>query len=497
MEKNKKKKKKKKKEEEDFLLEEEEEEEEELYGQEEEEQEDTFDKKRRSVTESLKGKKEDIGPIKVIKEGSSSSASMSPLKKMKQNSALEENLMKAAEKANAVWSDGDDRTVFVNKVVRILVSLGVSRERIPEKFTLAAAPQSLRALSPNELELLVQQFVEETKSELSGDIDTLWKEFALQNAKKYREDKAPTIRKPKTKDDSLEGRQVTSGILARSVFTSMPAPPPPSMITSTADHAVSSSKVKKPLKMTVSELLESAKEASELLEESDSQLRAAMNVVATSKRRILDLDGELRNVKTSLRVTERQLSLSQTQNRDLRVKMLYDEREHKKQMETMQKQEKEGYVMSPEAQAAMMQVSAMKQELVQLCPLFPETLRFKNVELIFSNEKQVQEKIPAVRMVEDCSGKRWLVWSDLKLRAREGTFADIIARSDAIPTLNEKGRLIERLFCFRPFGMRGEEPTVTTAEMTDVLVSLDWPKFGGSVTVVDPLSDAYAESIVN
>lgn len=194
-------------------------------------------------------------------------------------------------------------------------------------------------------------------------------------------------------------------------------------------------------------------------------------------------------LKKRLAEANHQLTLAQTQNRDLRVKMLYDDREHYRQVERLARESKEGQGISVESAYAINQLKDLKQELLQLSPVFPEKLVFEMVEVSFAQAMSaaLPQRHGTVRATRDLSGRRWAVWSDLRQGAAAALLA-ILNQPDALPSLMDatEKRLMERIMCFRPFALLtassdGKQPPT---ERKEVLVSWDWPRFGGGLEEV-------------
>jgi hypothetical protein len=259
-------------------------------------------------------------------------------------------------------------------------------------------------------------------------------------------------------------------------------PDAPDMISSAPPPAVKlvgSSSTKGPLALRkgVEDVLRVSQRLGAALHESDTQLRRALNMLATSKRRIVDLDAESRSLSNRLLEANRRLVVSQSQNRDLRIKMLYDEREHRRTLEKLLRENRDDEKLSLEGQVAVEQLTMLKRELALLCPVFPESVIFQLRRVKYVDASGATDVLSAVRVTSDVSGRRWLVLSDLK-SSESVALKAILSEEGAIPSATDSSRMLERLFCFRPFTY--PKPSSSGVAM-DVLVAWDWPRFGGTL----------------
>lgn len=390
----------------------------------------------------------------------------------------------------------DERNAFVDKCRHMLRQLGVSEDRMPLGFTLAATPALIRGLSDAQLRSLTKQFadgvvrLEQDKMRKGrGGYDHEWREFVMERSKQRNPvapmrrmaPNAPPAPRPLPPPVQGKGAPMAPSLVMAGVVVA-PAP----LAAAAAPVAVTAAATVDEPDVSLEDLLIRAKRAVALLDESDTQLRYAVNLLATSRRRIADLDSTSRVLRKRLAEANHQLTVSQTQNRDLRVKMLYDDREHYRQVERLAREAKEGLGISVESAYAINQLKDLKQELLQLSPVFPERLTFEMVEVSFMQAVSAAppQRHGTVRATRDLSGRRWLVWSDL----RQGTAAALVAilnQPDALPSVMDatEKRLMERIMCFRPFALitpssDGKQPPT---ERKEVLVSWDWPRFGGGL----------------
>jgi hypothetical protein len=174
------------------------------------------------------------------------------------------------------------------------------------------------------------------------------------------------------------------------------------------------------------------------------------------------------------------LNVREAQLRDLRVKVQYEEREQNRVLEYISKGFENDGDLYKEAQMIMSLNRQFKQELVTLAPVFQEQLKFFAFRLGFDDKGETELLTGGVRVTADLSGKRWLVWGDLQQYAGP-KLSEILSRDDALPKAS-KGRLMERVMCFRPFVL--QEEGSTQVRPTQVLVSWDWPRFGGALRIV-------------
>lgn len=224
-------------------------------------------------------------------------------------------------------------------------------------------------------------------------------------------------------------------------------------------------------------LLDKVQIVTELLEHSDVQMRMMMNLVATSKRRIADVETERVSLKRLLGDANRLLVAVKSSNRDMRVKMLYDERESKKKVERLIRESRAGHSISPESQDAVERLERIRGELKQLCPAFAEEVEFLRQQVFFVDENGRSDKASNIRVTCDLSGRQWLSLNDLIQCS-----SPLIARVAAAVDLAKLGE-VEKIMCFRPFTttVMVEE---NTEKRTEYLVSIDWSVWRGTLQIL-------------
>jgi hypothetical protein len=367
----------------------------------------------------------------------------------------------------------DERKLFAEKIRQMMSHLGLASDRHPSWTVLREVPEELPSVSERELHGLLKGFVE-TQLGTPGIVHALdaeWRSF-WQEQKKGDGGASAAAARRGSSHAGPGRRQVMPPSAPRIVLTA------PSLVMNGSVNVVP------PVmeKVGVENVLICAKRTVVLLDESDQQLRHAVNLLAAARRRISDLDNVSRVSKKKIAELNQQLIVAQTQNRDLRVKMLYDDREHHRQIDRLVRESKEGSAISLESASAIGQLKELKQELVLLLPVFTELLLFENVDLLFVQSNGMAERVGSVRCTRDLSGKRWLVWSDLKASSSSSLLA-ILNQPDALPPMTEgtERRLMERILCFRPFAIHVTGASKVEKDQNDVLVSWDWPRFGGGL----------------
>jgi hypothetical protein len=367
----------------------------------------------------------------------------------------------------------DDQLPFVMKVQSMLARMGVSQARMPSPAMLASTLEEVQALPDHELEPLVQSFVgqKSTMERVTGRLDLEWLSF-------WRERKEEEKR-VKSAGATRRGSS-SAGPRKRSIVSVVRKAPPlaPNVVLSGQSSSNSAAADES---IGLEDVLMRAKRTMVLLDESDQQLRHSLNLLAAARRRISDLEASTRASRKKVKELSQHLMLSQTQNRDLRVKMLYDEREHHRQIDRIVRESKEGSAVSFESANAIGQLKELKQELILLVPVFPDEIVFEPLDLLFVQSNGIAEPVGVVRSTRDLSGRRWLVWTDLKA-CSSPALTTLLNSPEAMPLLTEQNdkRLMERVLCFRPFSTKTNDGS-NSDNRDDLLVSWDWPKFGGGL----------------
>ncbi len=340
-----------------------------------------------------------------------------------------------------------ERDAFVEKCRHMLAQLGVPDDRMPLNFTLAATPALIRGLSEAQLRSLTKQFVEamarQEQHKGRGGYDLEWRAFVMERSMQQN----PVAPLRRMTAAAGPGPRVIPRVQQQQQLQQVAGKAPPTApavvlnnpgeaaaASSASAAAAAASAAASEADVSLEDLLVRAKRAVALLDESDTQLRYALNLLASSRRRISDLDSSSRVLKKRLADANQQLVVTQTQNRDLRVKMLYDDREHHRQVERLARESKEGQGISVESAYAINQLKDLKQELLQLSPVFPEKLIFEMVEVSFAQAVSLAppQRHGTVRATRDLSGRRWVVWSDLRQGASAALLA-ILNQPDALP----------------------------------------------------------------
>lgn len=358
-----------------------------------------------------------------------------------------------------------DATLFAENMAAMLCGAGMTAQTVPLKSTLAASPPRLRALSPAARGHVARAFLQELRLVLQDperpvySSDDLWKSFAL--AYTYAlQLSVPFVSsgKERSAQQLLEMARVVNPLPQ-----SVPEPTRPSGPT------------------TATQLLEQSRGLTTLLEDADKRIRQLINVAAISKRRIAILDAENRSTKKLLLEANRLLVMAQNTNRELRVKMIYEERETRLKMERFARalSDKEGGTkLTPQLAHAVEQLARLKAEVLNMCPIFASELDFERKDLVFVSDTGKREFLAAIRVTHDASGRRWMALNDLKRCATAPRVTAIVSRI----ALGERDNFVTQLLCLRPVSalQPGSEPATS-----ELIVSMDLPAFGGGMSIND------------
>ena len=358
---------------------------------------------------------------------------------------------------------------------------------LPSPFTLAASPEFVRRLSDKELNALAREFVASLGGCIHQSCDMPWYTF-VQN---YKDEAAgrsrlASLMAPDKRDNMashVSESQFGLAVDRKGGFQSSdgppaaPAPLSPSASSSGrstrgAGGAEGSAPTNVLPRTSLEHVVRAARRAGALLGESDLQLRRSLNLVATSRRRIVEQDRELRALRYAMSEANAEIVALQTAARDIRVRQQQDERE---MLRTLDRLSAAAPHTMAEAHVAVRHFKALKQELVTMAPVFPEHLNFHLCDLVYEDEPLTRR----VRVCLDVSGRRWAVWGELRQAA--GPKLASVVRNENLPQPTDHARVVERVMCFRPFVV--QKPGSAKAAPPGVLVAWDWPRLGHGLRI--------------